>query len=72
MSVLIPDLEFTLTLETMDGGRLEFVSPSLDVQLQLAPFVLGDPGPPGPPGPQGDGVQADPGDFTLLFENQLV
>ena len=29
------------------------------------------PGPPGPQGPPGD-VSEDPGDFTLLFDNQLI
>lgn len=29
-------------------------------------------GDPGPQGNQGQGVQDDPGDFTLIFENKLV
>jgi hypothetical protein len=31
----------------------------------------GDPGPPGPAGQNGDGA-ADPGDLTLIFNNQLI
>lgn len=31
----------------------------------------GDSGPPGPPGADGDGA-TDPGDLTLIFNNQLI
>lgn len=59
--------QYTITLTTRLG------------EMQLAMGVSGGPrghigpeGPEGPPGPPGEGVQADPGDFTLLFENQLI
>lgn len=34
--------------------------------------VPGRDGPPGPAGPPGDGTDVDPGDLTLLFDNQLI
>ena len=34
--------------------------------------IPGRDGPPGPSGPPGDGTETDPGDLTLLFDNQLI
>ncbi len=54
---------------TGEAGTLTFFDQPDALDVDLAPFFLG---PPGPPGPPGDGLQSDPGDFTLLFENQLI
>lgn len=54
---------------TGEAGSLTFLDQPDSFDLQLAPFFEG---PPGPPGPPGQGLQSDPGDFTLLFENQLI
>lgn len=53
--------EYVITLTTKRGD------------MQVAMGVSGGPrGYPGPPGPPGEGIQDDPGDFTLLFENRLI
>lgn len=43
------------------------LSASAVVQL-----LRGPPGNEGEPGPPGEGIQSDPGDFTLIFENGLI
>lgn len=49
--------------------------PTLVLQATAGPSIsFAAAGVQGPTGPQGasGGVEADPGDFTLLFENQLI
>jgi hypothetical protein len=63
-------METTLLIEA-DG------QPSVTIQIEAAPDIVfedagiqGVPGNPGPPGPGLDNF--DPGDLTLIFENQLI
>lgn len=55
---LIPASGPTIVLQAVAGPRITFATAGLQ-------------GPAGPPGTSG-GVEADPGDFTLLFDNQLI
>ena len=49
------------------AGVVEYVVAKVGV-----PGRDGPPGPPGQAGPPGDGTDVDPGDLTLLFDNQLI
>lgn len=65
--VLPPPIEFSL------GVSATVVAPS-PVPTPAVAIVIGpkgDPGPQGPTGADGDGA-ADPGDLTLIFDNQLI
>ena len=64
----------TITPEPSMVVHVEVESaPALEIQLSPAfNLTMSTVGLQGPSGPQGDGIQADPGDFTLLFENQLI
>lgn len=65
-NLIISPRTATLTIQPTSG-------PALVLQATTQPqIVLAAVGVQGPIGPQGEGVQADPGDFTLLFENQLI
>ena len=55
---LIPATGPTLVLQAVAGASISFAAAGVQ-------------GPPGPPGVSG-GIEADPGDFTLLFDNQLI
>ena len=63
-------------LHALDGSgqiAIKFRSANaLDQMISIVRGPQGDPGPPGAQGPPGDSVQSDPGDFTLIFENQLI
>lgn len=48
-------------------GAIEYVVAKVGL-----PGRDGPPGPPGQAGPPGDGTDVDPGDLTLLFDNQLI
>ena len=67
----------TALIITQAPGLVLQITPPVGpvLTLQAAPIVqlsLTTAGVQGPVGPAGDGVQADPGDFTLIFENQLI
>ena len=58
----------TLVLAVRQGPTITLQG-TARMQVKLA--AQGVQGPPGPAG-QAGGTEADPGDFTLLFENQLI
>lgn len=62
-----------------EEGSLTFGTGGASLKLALAAVIQGAPGPAGPEGPvgpqgpSGDGTSGgDPGDFTLIFDNNLI
>lgn len=62
-----------------EDATITFGKPTTALRLALAPVIQGAPGPQGPEGPagpqgpSGDGTGGgDPGDFTLIFDNNLI
>ncbi len=64
--LVLSTVSHSLVLSPEEGPVLELTIAALP-QLVMHPSGMQ-----GPPGPQGIGVQDDPGDFTLLFDNQLI
>lgn len=65
--------EVTITQQVVQVRVIPASGPILTVHVPAAAQVRVVPsGMRGPPGPVGQGVQTDPGDFTLIFENQLI